>query len=262
MRQGRLDPQTGLGYLEQSLRTWRDIHAAVYPSGESGVAQETSAPPVVPHRTSEPLDRDRFAMPEAPDVFVQFIGITAPEYGGLVESCSSMLDQIGGHGAGRESALEILERQVRRLSELYSALAALGRARSGFALKEALFVAMQLVQFPIDIQTSADCDARSTDPMLPISLALLLWAQPHDGDRIPFVEMSCAAEDVRIVIAPDRAAYGPDFVEVPAQGHSSPAWLRTVASAVDDGGATLVVRSNGQISTFAVHQATAVGDAA
>jgi hypothetical protein len=74
--------------------------------------------------------------------------------------------------------------------------------------------------------------------------------------------MSCAADDARIVIAPDRAVYGPDVVEVPAQDHSSPEWLRAVAAALADGGYALVVHSNGQLSTFALHQAMAGGDAA
>jgi hypothetical protein len=119
---------------------------------------------------------------------------------------------------------------------------------------------MQLVQFPVDIEMSGGCDARSAASLLPIILAMLVWAQPHDGEGTPFVEISCTSDGSRIVIAPDRTVCRSDFVGMPAQSPSSPDWLRAIASALAHGGHSFVVRSNGQLATFALHQGSAGAD--
>jgi len=252
IRQNRIDLQRGLGSLDRNFRTLRSFHGAFYPLPKSGTP--TAASLDHPLHIPVPLDRDPVVMPPAPDVFLHWLTMSAPDYGGVIDTCLSTVDGIARHEVGQEMGLQILDQQLRRLSYFYSGIGFLGRKRyEPASVKEALFIAMELVQCPVDIEMSEDCEAQCAESLMPIILAMLLRTLHNNGGGDPFVEMSSISNGYRIFVAPNRTERGSGWSDISAQlDQSSRDWLAAVASELTGSGHSFTVRAKARLSTFLI----------
>jgi hypothetical protein len=259
IRKDKVDLQRTLRIFSSNLLRAQRLHTVFYPIQQSGIPMDASAILDNPLHGDLSPQQARLVMPAAPDLFLHWLAMSAPEYGGDVDICISTVDAIAHNTIEQETGLQLLEQQFRRLRNLYSGIWSLVPRREGpCSVKEALFIAMELVQCPVIIDMSGDCETQYADSMMPIILAMLLWTQRNQREDGPFVEVSCTSGGSRIFIAPHRAELGSDWPDVTPtinqRGDSEPGggWFRTVASELANSGHSFTVRSKGPLSTFLI----------
>jgi hypothetical protein len=249
-RRNKIDLQRAMRSVRGNLLQAQRLHSLFYPILQSGTA--TDAASILYRPPDVDIPADSVAMAAAPDLFLHWLNISAPEYSGVIDTCISTVDAIAQNEIEQETGLPLLEQQLRSLEILYAAMLLMSFSDT-WRLKGALFRAVELVQCPVDIDFSEDCDNSSACPMMPNILALLLWTQRNQREGGAFVDVSCTSGRLRILIAPHRTERGSDWPDITAQLNQSPGdWLTAVASELANSGHSFVVRSNGQLYTFII----------